>query len=302
MIMGKGQSQRTEWHPGRAELLALGQRARRNGLAFATRMKGHPEIVCALGRVLSVASFPGKWRLTQSLGNACSRVWKEAECSPAPGVRIPVRLSDRIERLMWAGAYEPELRHRLCRTLRAGMTYLDVGAHIGYFSLLASALVGPTGEVHAFEPDSECFARLCTNATRSSARMFTYQFAVADKVGDVTFHRSPTPGESGWGSLLADREHRQQVAALATTLDAWSEARGIARVGFIKIDAEGAELLVLRGARELLRITRPFVYLEVNGVCLPRGGWKPKDLYQELESLGFAPQPVGKENLFATPH
>src|SRR5882762_4798355 len=94
--------------------------------------------------------IPGKARLAEAvLRYARSR---EVECHPLPGITVSLRTNQRIERWMWAGAYERELVRLMKRTLKSGMTVLDVGANIGYFSALASGLVGNSGQVYAFEP------------------------------------------------------------------------------------------------------------------------------------------------------
>lgn len=108
--------------------------------------------------------FRGKGRLTNWMGEMASRFVPEADCHPVPGARVSVSLNDRVGRLMWTGCYEPELVALLRQVLDPGATFVDVGAHIGYFSIVAAALVGESGAVQSFEPDPDCFSRLVVNS------------------------------------------------------------------------------------------------------------------------------------------
>lgn len=110
-----------------------------------------------------------------------------------------VRLTDRIECLMWAGAYEPELRTILKNILQSGMTFVDVGVHIGYFTVLAAHRGGASGEVHAFEPDPVCFQRLRIN-TADYDYVHAYHVAVSNEAGkqdffDLLIKKNPGRGQ-----------------------------------------------------------------------------------------------------------
>ena len=87
----------------------------------------------------------------------------EFECHPLPGVTVSLRANQQIERWMWAGAYEAELVSLLKKTLKLGMAFLDIGANIGYFSVIAAAIVKDAGQVHAFEPMPQNLDRLRKN-------------------------------------------------------------------------------------------------------------------------------------------
>ena len=114
-----------------------------------------------LQRTLECLPVRGKGRFANFILGIAKR--DELECHPIPNVTVFLRSSQRIERLMWAGAYERDLVALFKRYLKPGMTVVDVGANIGYFSVIAAGLVGDTGSVHAFEPFPECFNRLKHN-------------------------------------------------------------------------------------------------------------------------------------------
>ena len=101
-----------------------------------------------LQSVLERLPIRGKGRLADAV---LSNRNGEFECHPLPGVTVSVRANQQIERWMWAGAYETELVSLLKRTLKPGMTFLDLGANIGYFSVIAAALVKESGQVHGLK-------------------------------------------------------------------------------------------------------------------------------------------------------
>jgi FkbM family methyltransferase len=258
----------------------------------------HPSQVYpnGLGTLLSLAQFPGKIRLINWLGSVVGRFAAEADCRPVKGARVSVSLSDRIGRLMWAGSYEPELVRLLKGFLDPGMTLVDVGAQVGYFSVVAAALVGQTGAVHSFEPDPDCFSKLRENA-QAYAWIKTYNSAVADFSGRITFYPSPEQGESGWGAIFDDSGKRAEITVGACSLDIWASASRPERVDFIKIDVEGAECRVLDGAKALIAETRPLLWVEVNEVCLSRDGKSPSHLLKRLLELNYVTQGFGERSL-----
>lgn len=239
-----------------------------------------------LGRALSPMKFRGKGLLALRLGKLLSTICPESMCSPAPGFRMRVRLTDRIEKLMWVRHYEPELLDLLRRSLDKGMTYVDVGAHIGYFSVFAASRVGPSGKVFAFEADPACFRRLAANAD-AYPWITPLHLAVTNAPGSLRFFGSPRVEESGWGTLFDTGEARPQYIVQATTLDEWAYSEQVHRIDLIKIDVEGAEYLVLEGAKRVLSELRPTVVFEVNEVCTARGGKTTADVIALIAECGY---------------
>jgi FkbM family methyltransferase len=170
--------------------------------------------------------------------------------------------------LRW-GVHEPDLSAVLIRSLGAGQTFFDVGAHFGYFSLLADHVMGGAGQVHAFEPTPSTFAVLAENlADRGSARAIA---AAAWKDGAGAEIRDHGVTLSAFNSLhgaripgLVDGLHRPAMKKVPTlSLDDYCRSTG-ARPDFVKVDAEGAELEILQGMSSLvLPKLRPIVTLEV---------------------------------------
>jgi len=238
------------------------------------------------GALLSRFEFRGKCRVADSAGKLLSTFCPEAYAIPCPGHKLSVRLNDRAGRMMWAGCYEPELIAILRSILTPGMVVLDVGAHVGFFSVVAAALVGPKGMVCGFEPDPDNLRRIVTN-TSGYGWVRLYATAVSDSNGEITFYKSPLNSESGWGTITKTDERRTSIQVAVTSLDEWRKSNGISRIDFVKLDIEGAEHRVLRGASLILQESRPMVFLEINEVCLFRDGKSAKDIIRLLRGYSY---------------
>lgn len=147
--------------------------------------------------------------------------------------------------------------------IRPGETVLDIGAHLGESSLLFSELVGPQGKVVAFEPDPVARGSLMANLELNGARNVTVEKdSVSDKAGAVTLLTERLG--SGAATIVRSSHEVQGEGGLevgSTTVDLYCESHGL-RPDWVKIDAEGAEPLVIRGMRGMLRTCRPSVILE----------------------------------------
>jgi FkbM family methyltransferase len=182
------------------------------------------------------------------------------------------------------------------RTLGPGMVVIDVGANHGLFSLEAAHLAGESGVIHAFEPTPSTRQLLESNlAANDLGRVRVFPTALGDRPGTARLrvHREM----SGLNTLASDDIiwNRRTLRADAivevpiTTLDTHVEAEGLDRIDFLKIDVEGFELGVIRGARGLLRARRiDRVMLEIGDVTCGNAGVEPSGLLTELESLGYA--------------
>jgi FkbM family methyltransferase len=182
-------------------------------------------------------------------------------------------------------AYEPDVTHFFKNSVRNGQTAIDVGAHIGYFTLLLARLVGPAGRVVAFEPDAENFELLERNVRANGyANVALHRQAVADRSGPGLLYRSPVnPGDH----RLVDDGCREAVEIEVVSLDnALLEFRG--SVHWIKMDVQGAELSALRGMRFLIDSCPELaIVLEFYPRGLAQFGADPAELLALLAGLGF---------------
>jgi FkbM family methyltransferase len=203
---------------------------------------------------------------------------------------------------------EQKSTERVCASLRPGMTFVDVGANIGYFTLLAASRVGPAGRVLSFEPTPRVCQRLRENIQLNNlSNVVTVQKAIADQAGKARFFQSSEDPEEN--SLFRHETGADPVDVDIATLDDELWKHNIREVDLLKIDAEGAELAVLKGARALLSApNRPAIVLEVNPVTLGQAGIDPQQVLNLLEQYGyvweeierFAWQGAVVTNIFAT--
>lgn len=180
--------------------------------------------------------------------------------------------------------------------LKPGHGFVDVGARIGAHAVPMTRLVGPSGAGLAIEANPGTVPRLqAALAAPGVPQGITevLQAAALDRAGEVAFHPRP-PGQDGMSSVLADPHcpgdpgAPDAVTVPCTTLDAALAAHPLPRVDFLKIDVEGAEYAVLRGATGLLARHRPLVALE----NLPReaaaqAGYTARDWFGLFEQAGY---------------
>lgn len=208
------------------------------------------------------------------------------------GTRVEVTLgNDHSLCLYVAGSFEPNEFAFLDRLLRPGMTFVDVGANEGLFSLHAARRVGAAGRVVAVEPSSRERRQLERNVARN-------------RLGNVTIVPCALGGEAGSARLriagklhgghntLGDFVYDGTTAAgtedvPVETLDALVRRLALGRVDAVKIDVEGAELKVLNGARELLGTARPVLLIEANEEALRRQAGSTDDMIAMLRELRY---------------
>lgn len=192
-----------------------------------------------------------------------------------PPMRMSLLLRDAIARALFLyGTYEICGTRLLQAFLAPGMTFVDVGANIGYYSLLAARAVGEGGAVYAFEPNGPIRARLeenlDLNGLRAAGNVHVRAQAVARASGEIRFYRSTTADNSGLSSILpgAGRAEEAEVVPCVSLDDFVAalppgRAPGARPIDLMKIDVEGAELEVLAGGSAVLaRADAPAIVFE----------------------------------------
>jgi len=161
------------------------------------------------------------------------------------------------------GTYEPEQTRHFREQLKPGATVLDVGAHVGYYTVLSARLVGRQGRVFAFEPNPRnCgFLRKHVAANRL-ANVTVEQSAVSDTNGVAGF-------DFGTGTGTGHLANSGTVEVRTLRLDDYCADRGVVPDA-IKIDVEGAELDVLRGAQKMISTHHPVIFLSTHGASIHR--------------------------------
>jgi FkbM family methyltransferase len=177
---------------------------------------------------------------------------------PARGLRLLIDV--QREKYYWTGAHERSVQDALEVLLRPGDVVWDIGAHIGFFSLLASRLVGVSGAVVAFEPVVENRLRLRRSLTLNGAvNVCVRGEAVAGQTGTAVLHAR---GSSSMWTLQPGEVKPSSSVVECITLD--DLARAMPTPKLIKVDVEGLELDVLQGAQRLLRDCRPTLVIEIS--------------------------------------
>jgi len=194
--------------------------------------------------------------------------------------------------IYYQGASEPETADFVRRFLKPGMVFVDVGAHLGEYTLLAASLLGSSGHVHAFEPGPEVFEILrrniqlnrCANVTASPE-------AVWEEETLVNFEVNSEPSLSAVQMRNEGTDGSATIEVRAITLDHYFADPLMPRPNLIKVDVEGAELQVLRGATSLLVLPpsqAPIVIFEYGPSNTKRFGYSADDTIQFLREHGYA--------------
>jgi FkbM family methyltransferase len=184
-----------------------------------------------------------------------------------PGILIPAQLEDYMDRWVFVNCYTSDRAVRLSRLLiRPGDTVIDVGANIGLWVMGAAARAGKSGSVHAFEPVPATFARLRAHLRLNALDWVAcHRVALSDRRGTLTLFLAPGGSHSGLASMGKQEGVDVPIQTPAMTLDEYCDEHGITGADFLKIDVEGAELLVLRGAGNLLSSRKaPAILFEVD--------------------------------------
>jgi FkbM family methyltransferase len=175
--------------------------------------------------------------------------------------------------------------------IRKGDVVIDIGANVGYFTSLFSDLVGPRGEVHAFEPLPSTFELLSRNIRKFPAQENVFLNCLALGERDQKTILFVPDDDHGQAALARHRDgswtsHRIRAVNIEMIrLDRYAER--LRRINFVKCDVEGAELLALRGAESTLRRCRPKIFLEIEERWTNSFGWTPADVIQFLQGIGY---------------
>jgi FkbM family methyltransferase len=184
----------------------------------------------------------------------------------------------------WLGSYEYHKRRLFEQLIRPGDTVFDVGAHVGFYTLLASILAGPAGRVYAFEPFPRNIRYLKKHlALNRAANVTVFEAAVTDTDGWADFQESSSHFE---GRLASGGGLRVKTVSL----DRLVAEEAASPPDALKIDVEGAEAVVLAGARKTLAHFRPVILLATHGERCRR------DCRDLLTSLGYRLSPVSGTN------
>lgn len=193
----------------------------------------------------------------------------------------------------WLGIAELSKRRLFEKNVSNGQTVIDVGANVGYYSLMSSKLVGPSGKVLALEPSPRNYQLLCTHLSLNKvSNVSTFKLALSDQCGIARFSADIDP--------VAQRlSESGNIEVHQVTLDQFVADHSIEAIDIIKIDVEGAELKVLKGAQGVLRKHRPKLFVETHDRFEAKVHENCKDF---LEKQGYEVQEIANCELYAEYH
>jgi FkbM family methyltransferase len=238
--------------------------------------------------VRNMPPHPGDWRIAQlavALAPELSHRRRPVTFRLKDGTRLTTDGTSQTGRIAYAtGVYEPAVATLIRRRLRPGDTFIDVGANIGYFVLVAARTVGPGGTVLAFEPQPEVRRALADNLRLNEiSNVVVRPEALGPSHGDVTFFAGPGH-DTGLGSL---RPLDQGIQICVRQIPFDEIAAGVERISMIKIDVEGGETGVLQGMTRTLTAHHPEIIVEVTDPFLRPLGSSALELLSLLRDHGY---------------
>lgn len=198
-----------------------------------------------------------------------TRVWVRVTAGLGKGLWLSI--DPRYETDYWNGNHEPTVQRLLVERLRPGWIFYDIGAHIGFFSLIAARLVGKDGKIFAFEADPENAARLKEHIQKNALHQVeVVQVAVWSDDGYVRFQRSSKFSSRNTGAVASADDPTKMtmiegeiIQVSSITLDNFVQA-GNPPPHFVKVDVEGGEVSVLKGMEWVLQSQAPILLIEIH--------------------------------------
>ena len=200
--------------------------------------------------------------------------------------------SDLFRRVTINGEYESDMAALVRSHIAPDRDVIDVGANVGFYSVMAAQLLDQ-GRVLAVEPNPEAYRRLVANLARNrlTEKVTIFHGLASDSVGQATLHHIEGMEEySSMGQIVhasVSGKTARTTSSVAHTVDGLVAAHGL-NPGFMKIDVEGADMLVLSGAIETLKRHRPVVLTELSPALLEPMGTSAAAVIAVFERLGYS--------------
>jgi len=249
-------------------------------------------------RFMKLFQIPGKALYSKAIRSfgSSAKVKANTFWGSSMDVCLPEIVSERIYKF---GYFDEDVCVFLLKNLHPGMTFVDVGAHFGFFSLLANHLVKSDGLVISIDPTPSTFEVLKGNMTKYTKfkNYSMHNVAAFDENTDLTFFDYGVTN-SAYNSLIGARQETMEQSKLsiqvkAVRMDSLLMQEGVARLDLIKIDAESAELNVLRGLSDMINRFSPKIILEIGDTHLS----KTLDLIDFMTQYGYTPHEMHNYNI-----
>jgi FkbM family methyltransferase len=219
------------------------------------------------------------------------------------GFRMKLDLADPEQlKVYFYGHYHERYEADLVQMLLSGDDiFWDVGANVGYFTLVAATALANRGQIIAFEPGKNAYERLSENLVLNAyENIRTFPVAVTDREGEAVLHLGEDIADSSANLYQAAQAQAGQEVCRTVSLDHFLAAEGLRPPDLIKLDAEGAELAVLHGAQRLLTASPPLWLMEMEEKNLAAAGASKAAVAQFLTGCGYRAAHLSKGRWHAT--
>lgn len=220
------------------------------------------------------------------------------------GFSLSLDLDDPEQnRLYFYGDYDERREADLIsRVLDPGEVFWDVGANIGFFTLLAAACLKGKGLVVALEPAPAAWEQLQRNLRLNPwTNIVTLPVAASDREGTATLYFTPRGADGGANLYAALPKQSGSTSVPTLPLDTLRAREGLPYPHFLKVDVEGAEYAALQGARDILAAGRPLLLVELKEERMQAGGWAAHQLEEYLRDFGYRPAGLERRRWRALP-
>lgn len=193
--------------------------------------------------------------------------------------------------LYYFNQYEPEILGFWEKIIKPGMTVFDIGANIGLYSLFLSSRIGKGGKIHAFEPVRKTYQKMIENIKLNGTEIIHLNnMAVGSLEGEVELVIDEDSAKSYTRKIDPQKNMTHSESVPSTTIDSYCKRNNISKLDFMKIDVEGFEFDVLKGAQHTLQNNPPqMIQLEVIENFLQRNGRSVAEILDFTSIFGYHP-------------
>jgi FkbM family methyltransferase len=220
-----------------------------------------------------------------------------------PGFRMKLDLEDPEQlKVYFYGHYHERYEAELVRRLlNDDDVFWDVGANVGYFTLVAATALAHRGQIVAFEPGKNAYQRLTANVSLNPYRNIqTLPVAVSDREGEAVLHVAGDIADSSASLYPSGQTQVRPEVCRTVSLDHFRREEGVRPPDLIKLDVEGAEMAVLQGARGLIAESPPLLLVEMEEKNLRAAGASREAIRQFLSPYGYRAAHLKKGRWYAT--
>lgn len=252
--------------------------------------------------ISTIPNFKGKLIISEKLFKTFqNNINQNQIATMQPGHKMSLYLPDRIQRRMFVKkSHEPETEIHLINFLKNSHCFLDIGANVGYFTMLAKS-INPNIQVYAFEPNPNNVKKIKENIELNHFTDITITSdCLSNTLGEVSFSVPPL-NESGWGRITNNHlplENFTHIKAKTITLDSLIDNNFFNNnvPDLIKMDVEGNEFKILLGAKTFFQKFSPILCIELNEPCLIDCQTSSQEIIHFMKDLGYHAFAISDDN------